>query len=323
MTYFDHTATPALKSPTDSSRSRSTHPGRHRQPFPSASAPGVPARHGALRASAPTRHHTVWTGPIPATVWACGPIDPDATWPTAILTKIVSSFSAPGDRIVLLPCPARTGGLTDYSPAVESDAELATALAAIKDLHRTPQVIPVEPIATASGSTSPPSGADQLSTLDSLSSPTIDPLPASTSNPAAIRPDTTTGEADLIITSLHPQHSGCASDHMALLAARLLRVGGILAVLTHSDWSSGELLDPTGPLVACAQNADLLYLQHIIALHTRIRHATTVSQTPGAQGRGFATPHHRISSDVLVFAQPHDHQPPPTFATQAKAEVLQ
>jgi len=313
MTYFDHPATPGPKSPTDSSRSRATRPGRHRQPFPSAPARTVSARYGALRASAPTRHHTVWTGPIPATVWACGPLptDPDATWPTAILTKIITSFSAPGDQIVLLHNPARTGGLTDHTPAVKSDAELATALAAIKDLHRTSQVIHWEPTATASRSTSPLSGADQLSTLDSPWPPRTDPLPGSTPDGAATHLDTTTADADLIITSLPPQHSGrYTSDHITLLAARLLRVGGILVVLTHSDWSSGELLDPTGTVVACAQNADLLYLQHIVALHTpvhcgQLHSAPTVDQTPQAYGPGRATPHRRISSDVLVFAQPH------------------
>jgi hypothetical protein len=115
---------------------------------------------------------------------------------------------------------------------------------------------------------------------------------------------------------------------MTLLAARLLRVGGILAVLTHSDWSSGELLDPTGPLVTRAQNADLLYVQHIIALHIPVHcgqlgSAPTVDQTAQAYGHGMATPHRRISSDVLVFAQPQDHQPSLTFDTPAKTELTQ
>lgn len=55
----------------------------------------------------------------------------------------------------------------------------------------------------------------------------------------------------MIITSLRPEHrktptSDPLRDHIALLAARLLRRRGILVVLTHSDWSHGELVDPTG-----------------------------------------------------------------------------
>lgn len=154
------------------------------------------------------------------------------------------------------------------------------------------------------------------------------------------------GSADLVITSLplHPDDNpGLAGDAEALMvagrdliapaAARLLRAGGILVVLTHSDWSRGWLLDPTGPVVAAAQNADLLYLQHVVALHTPIRdgvllapteddtaaeqHARTVHR---AQVRGLPAPHRRSASDLLVFAQPADHQrapqPPATAARE-------
>jgi hypothetical protein len=103
-----------------------------------------------------------------------------------------------------------------------------------------------------------------------------------------------------------------------------LRVGGILVVLTRCDWPQGELIDPTGAVVASAQNADLLYLQHIVALHMPVRDgrfapesptdadraitsATAVQQARAAHRaalRGLPTPHRRIHSDVLVFAQP-------------------
>lgn len=171
--------------------------------------------------------------------------------------------------------------------------------------------------ATASGPTSQPLGADLLSSApDNSYSPRTDPRPGSIPDAAAIHLDTATADADLVITSVHPHHnSPRTSDHMTLLAARLLRIGGLLAVLTHSDWSSGELFDPTGPLVAGAQNADLLYLQHIVALHTPIRHrqppiATTAIDTSEAHERGCAPPHRRISSDVLVFAPPRDPTTP-------------
>jgi SAM-dependent methyltransferase len=169
-------------------------------------------------------------------------------------------------------------------------------------------------------------GADLLSTPDSPHSPRIDPPPDNAPDAAAIYLDIATADADLVITSLPPHHGGpCASDHLMLLAARLLRVGGLLAVLTHSDWSTGELLDPTGPLVASAQNADLLYLQHIVALHTSLRDGQppSVTKPSGAHGRGFVPPHRRISSDVLVFAQPRDHQQPPTVTTGAEGDGTQ
>jgi hypothetical protein len=89
-------------------------------------------------------------------------------------------------------------------------------------------------------------------------------------------------------------------------------------------------------VVASAQNADLLYLQHIVALHvpvrddrfatelltdiesaaegtvgrtvnTAITNAAAEQQTRPAHHaavRGLPAPHRRIHSDVLVFAQP-------------------
>ncbi|MEU4767684.1 hypothetical protein AB0H12_30980 [Actinosynnema sp. NPDC023794] len=140
---------------------------------------------------------------------------------------------------------------------------------------------------------------------------------------------TTAGSADLVITSLTPRRSGIrAADLVAPHAVRLLRAGGILAVLTHCDWTSGELTDPTGAVVTAGQNADLLYLQHIVAVHAPVRdgrlHLTDTppdhhcdgtsdhADTDDAQARarhralvrGLPAPHRRIHSDVLVFAQP-------------------
>jgi hypothetical protein len=134
-------------------------------------------------------------------------------------------------------------------------------------------------------------------------------------------PDSVPADADLIIASLRPEHSGDhTSDLVALVAARLLRVGGILVVLTHSDWSRGELIDPTGAVVASAQNADLLYLQHVVALHVPVRGGRFATELiPDADGsaadaqaraahraavRRLPVPHRRIHSDVLVFSQP-------------------
>ena len=93
-------------------------------------------------------------------------------------------------------------------------------------------------------------------------------------------------------------------------------------------------------MIAAAQNADLLYLQHIVALHVPVRdgrfatelltdiegsvagsaggaaHRTTTAAgtrtvveqqaraAHHAAVRGLPAPHGRIHSDVLVFAQP-------------------
>ncbi len=307
MTRPDHPATPAPKARTDSTRPPRTRPTTRRgdrQPSSSAPVRAASSRLRTRRAGAPRRPAIASSAPIPATVWACGtaPIDPDATWPTPILTKIVAGFSGPGDHTVLLAWPStppnptqgpvRADGASTASRRTGPDDEWAIALTAIADLGRSAQALHVDPDPRASA--------------------------------AAAGLSVQTGNADLIITSLRPERSdNDATDPVALLAARLLRLGGILAVLTHSDWSRGELFDPTGAVVAAAQNADLLYLQHLVVLHTPIHRGELLCQPHGAadveparvrhsaQLRRLPEAHRRIHSDVLVFTQPHDHEPSP------------
>ncbi|WP_027928260.1 hypothetical protein [Amycolatopsis benzoatilytica] len=322
----------------------STRRGVERRPYPTASTTTrvSPAKPGSPRARARSRGSS--STPTPATVWTAGaaPVDLDATWPAPIVAKIVGAFSEPGGRVALLPWPTArptpsnrpqltpvfSDGVLAHAPGAEPDNAVADALAAVEGLHRTARVVrvPVDPAATGPGSR--PFWADLVGTPDGT--------PATVSELS--RPDLGGGvldgadaappDTDLIITSLRPEHGGDhTSDLVALAAARLLRVGGILAVLTHCDWPAGELIDPTGAVVAAAQNADLLYLQHIVALHAPVREgrfaveSLTALDTTTAEEqvraahraavRGLPAPHRRIHSDVLVFAQPHEYEPLP------------
>ncbi|WP_229874157.1 hypothetical protein [Amycolatopsis deserti] len=266
-------------------------------------------------------------------MWPAGasPIDLHAAWPAALIDRVVTAFSAPGARVVLLPWPSPPGprrtltpigpdGVVDRAPDTDPDPELTNALHAVERLGRTVRIARV-PHRTASDTpASAPFWADLIEGTG----------PAPTTSVVAVN-DAVTGEEtkrsggeDLIISSLRPELSGDHSaDLVALFAARRLRVGGVLVVLTHCDWTSGQLTDPTGVVVAAGQNADLLYLQHIVAVHTPIRdgrfhlpdeHSDTAGDSARgrhrARVRGLPLPHRRIHSDVLVFTQPHDQQPP-------------
>jgi hypothetical protein len=348
MTQSDHTprrsAPHGPKRRDDSTRPASTRSGARgveRRPYPTASTTTrvSPAKPGSASARSQSRGST--STPTPATVWTAGPapIELDANWPTPIVEKVVGAFSEPGAQVALLPwptaqstpgdrprlTPAFSDGVLDHVPGAEPDDEVADALVAVEDLHRTVRVVRV-PVDPTAGPGSRPFWADLVGTPDgapatvspwSLSDPRGGVLDGAQAAP----PDT-----DLIITSLRPEDGGDhASDLVALVAARLLRVGGIFAVITHCDWPAGELIDPTGAVVASAQNADLLYLQHIIALHTPVRDGRfaveSLTELDGATGdeqaraahraavRGLPAPHRRIHSDVLVFAQPHQYEP--------------
>lgn len=329
--------------------------GGDRRPWPTAPtttrvSPGKPARSTAGTGRTRSRE----SAPTPATVWTAGaaPIDLDAVWPAALVERIVTSFSTPTERVVLLDWPhlhhapplggVGADGVIPDTPRTMSDSELADIVTAVERLDRTAHVEHLPITSTSTGPASHPFWADLIAGAGST--PVTIPIAPEVTVDAPV-PDAVTepvGSADLIVVSLPPRDSGepgysNVADLVALYAARRLRVGGILAVLTHCDWTAGELIDPTGAVVTAAQNADLLYLQHIAALHTPVRdgqfhhpdsdsdgvhadHHTDDGHTRArhrALVRGLPAPHRRIHSDVLVFAQPHNHRP--THPQLAKA----
>ncbi|MFJ7213624.1 hypothetical protein [Amycolatopsis sp. NPDC098790] len=214
--------------------------------------------------------------PTPPTVWTAGldPIDPAAAWPVPIIETITTSFSTSGAQVLLTPWPAVDSAGSRSAGAGDLDA----ALDAVHALGRHPAVTKLRPI-------------------------------AATSHTAADG-----DRVGLVITSLPPDRGADGSaEAVALAAAQALVFGGVLAVYTHSDWSSGQLTDPTGPMIEAAQNADLLYLQHIVTLLTPIRngrlHPLTATERSGVEpgGRELGAPmtQARAHGDILVFAQAH------------------
>ncbi|WP_051772739.1 hypothetical protein [Saccharothrix sp. NRRL B-16314] len=367
MTQPDNSARRSPRRRVDSTHPAPARPGGHRggdrRPWPTAPSttrvsPGKPAKSTAGTGRSRSRGSA--STPTPATVWTAGtaPIDLDAMWPATLVERIVTSFSKPAERVVLLDwsTPERTrttlgvvgaDGVIDHAPGTEPDPDLADTIAAVERLDRGVRVERVPVDATSTGPASRPFWADLVggvgpapATLPTAPKVTVEvPFPHAGTEPV--------DSADLIVTSL-PSHrsgdhgDGNTADLIALYAARRLRVGGILVVLTHCDWTSGELTDPTGAVVTAGQNADLLYLQYIVALHTPIhdgRFHLADAHSDGVRGdrdtddgdararhralvRGLPAPHRRIHSDVLVFAQPHDHQPTPAASPSPPTDVV-
>lgn len=267
-----------------SNRDDSTRPSRSRVDIPY---PGAPDPRDQGRRS-PKRSATVHDlQPTPPTVWTAGPepIDPADPWPVPIIETITTSFSASGARVLLAPWPTATRTGTRVG-------ELDAARDAVLALHRQPVIRNLAPRGLDGGKT------------------------ASTSLVVAER-------AELIITFLPPECvAGGSVEALAIAASRTLMSGGILAVYTRSEWSRGRLIDPTGPMIAAAQNADLLYLQHIVTLHTPIRNGRLqpptatrrIDMASGERELCAQMMHTRVHGDVLVFAQAH--------AGAAQEEVL-
>ncbi|WP_432850620.1 hypothetical protein ACQPXB_08410 [Amycolatopsis sp. CA-161197] len=240
------------------------------------------------------------------------------------MEAITTAFTDPGAHVVLVELdPAPTTGTTpDIDRAIGSGAESVAAREAVRALDRTADIVTVDVRAGGSAASSRPFWAELVTdTSDPSAALAAAPsLPVRAGLDTVGVPDPARGAgADLVLVSLPARAAEAVSlDRLALLAAGRLRHGGIFAVYTHSDWSQGRLIDPSGAIVAACQHADLLYLQHIVALHAtvangrlhaapsaaaaaeydRTRHRATV--------RGLPAPHLRVHGDVLAFAQPAD-----------------
>ncbi|MFX0578822.1 hypothetical protein [Nocardia nepalensis] len=119
-------------------------------------------------------------------------------------------------------------------------------------------------------------------------------------------PDPGAGEpVDLVVVSLLADHFDPvgAADRVAGLGVERLAMGGLLVVLGRCRHSGeGVLVDPAGAVVAAAQAADLLYLQHIIAVPVT---GHTITATAAADALAPSAGRHVVAhADVFVFLQP-------------------
>jgi tRNA G10 N-methylase Trm11 len=147
--------------------------------------------------------------------------------------------------------------------------------------------------------TSPPYGCD-ISTLDM----------------AAYRQGGSSRVAGTRYYSTDPANLGHARGQRYLDAmaevygacAQVLRPGGLLVTVTRSPRPQGRLFDLAAATVRLAQQAGLIYLQHVIALHAAIRDSRLVApsslrqriNTRNARARGLPV-HLQVHDDVLVF----------------------
>ena len=227
-------------------------------------------------------------------------------WPTAVLAAILDAFSTAGTAVALLPWPARSPAPSPANPTAPDhttgrlrstasrDHGIAAALETIAAAGGRPILLPDPDPATTNrpGTNTPdptlPDTAPPDTTPPDTAGPvTVAPTAAAlaargdSASPIARDPQRPPGNdtltrsqpAELIVTSVAPGDVDEASAaRVALAAAHALRSGGLLLVLTHSDHDDeGRLVDPGGLLVTAAQNADLLYFQHVIAITAPVR----------------------------------------------------
>jgi hypothetical protein len=253
------------------------HPASHAGQLPAPPAAPRPAGTGEQQSG------TAASGPgigEPLSVWPATPAPGPAPGSGPEAAHVITAFSRPGELFVI--------------PAAGTGALLPAAAAAGR---RVLGLFPGPAACHAAGSR-----------LDHDLGPAARPL-------AQVR----AGGPDLLL------EAGCPEAGQAALAItgrggpgaggvlyaaceRVLRPGGVLAVITASTPRPGGLRDDPGEVIAAARAAGLIYAQHIVAVHAAI---TGGQLTPGPrtaarpdEAAGPPAVHARIHSDLFVFTKP-------------------
>ncbi|HVK26234.1 MAG TPA: hypothetical protein VM677_33185 [Actinokineospora sp.] len=248
----------------------------------------------------------------PATVWQCGGDDPrDGTavlsgWLLNAIVKIVTGYSRPGDRVLLLaPPPIPSGplrwtrvgrGTGPYDGLHEAAWTVARLGRGIQTWTARPPHTDVDFHPASDPADEPAHPADRRSAsgprADHSRQPARPELTAdSSTEPLPLR---AVGDRfDVVITTVAIDHPYWTRDidWDALLTPR-----GITAIITHSDSRGTRCTHPTSTLVSTLSDCGLGWLDHVILLET----LPDPDHQPAASGTGHRRAHH----DLLLFARP-------------------
>lgn len=228
--------------------------GRHR-------APSRTAATGRLRATRPT---TLWpfadAEALPGTALLAG-------WLGRTILTLVTTYTRPGDRVLLLtpPAPPRTPGRTHDGDSYTGLAEAVWTVARLGRGADTATAAPA-PDYPSERTDSPLHAGAESGSRPRLSRLCLHPVADPNTDSAHRRyraGDRPRGGFDLIITALDSHATDWLghTDWDALLTPR-----GLTAVVTHSDSHGGRLLDPYPALVDTLGNRGLRCLDHIAVL---------------------------------------------------------
>jgi hypothetical protein len=245
----------------------------------SAGAPETaPARLGTPRSALPRRGHPRrWLRSPrlthPATVWPGSADDPRegtarlAGWLLYAIVTIVTGYTRPGDRVLLLAPPV----ITHHPPTGMASTARRSPTDPFTGLHNAARTVARLGRIVHTATANPP------------------PEPKS-------RPPSTPGpnRFDTIITTVDPR----ATDWIPDAAwTDLLTPHGTLAIITHTPSSDGQLADPLGRLVNTLGHHGLGCLDHVILLDIPLIAAPEM--TPSAPPLPIR--HRRLHSELLLF----------------------
>lgn len=262
----------------------------------------------------------------PSTVWPCAQDDLRegtgllASWLLTAVIKIVTTYTQPGQRVLLLdPAPylappaswSPTGSRSQSrsGPYVGLHEAGWTVVRLGRGVQTQTAVAHPDPVDEPSGaaaveSESGPRPSADSPTTDQPAGPSADRRPGSDPTATGVGPD----RYDLVITAADPR---TLDWFRPADWAGLLTPTGTLAVITHGNCSTGRLTDPAGSLVRAVHRTGLRYLDRIALLRVPVRDGALAVATPAPhprpQGptRPLTTPirHTQVHDDLLVFTR--------------------
>lgn len=265
----------------------------------------------------------------PSTVWPCAQGDlRDGTglladWLLTAVVKIVTTYTRPGQRVLLLdpapylakpsswsliggrsqPWPGPYAGLHEAGWTV---VRLGRGVQTLTDVSRLGAARGRSGGASAESESGLRLGPNRL-TEDEAAGPFADRRCGADSAVTGTSPD----RYDLVVAAAEP----CTAHWFRPVDwPSLLTPSGTLAVVTQGDRSSGRLVDPAGSIVRAARQAGLRYLDRIALLRVPVRDGA-LAEAPAARTRPQVSPralaqHVQVHDDLFVFTR----QPAPNTA---------
>ncbi|WP_435583402.1 hypothetical protein [Amycolatopsis thermoflava] len=262
----------------------------------------------------------------PSTVWPCAQDDLRegnallANWLLTAVIKIVTTYTQPGQQVLLLAPAPYLAPPASWSPTGRPRQSRPGPYARLHEagwtVVRLGRGVQTQTAVAHPNPVDEPAGA---AAVESESGPRPNPNSPTTDQSAGPSTDRRTGRGptatgvgpdryDLVITAADPRTLDWfrPADWAGLLSPT-----GTLAVITHSDRSRDRLTDPAGSLVRAAHRAGLRYLDRIALLRVPVRDSALAVTTPAAhprpQGptRPLTTParHTQVHDDLLVFTR--------------------
>lgn len=208
-----------------------------------------------------------------------------AGWLGQTILTLVTRYTRPGDRVLLLapptrPVPAYTLGAFVRQP--DPYAGLTEALWTVTRLGRSTDTAVAD---TALDALTGHRHATRLANEESETGPGHDHGPVRPPDDLCLTKTASLpehrhadGTFDLIVTAVHPRFTGW---HSHVKWDRLLTPSGLIATVTHSDIVGGRFVDPTPNVVETIRSHRRRWLEHIVVL---TRPVAAETHSPSAAG---------------------------------------